>query len=106
MRQKRRLRRDTTVSIEGNIYELHQGFLAGRVVDIVYSLLDKPIAPEVEYEGRRYPLHDVDPVKNSRLRRPPKDPAHDSAKAPVDFDPSRTLDAVERDPKEDVDAIF
>jgi len=106
VRVRRRVRRDTTVSIDGRIYELNQGFLAGRVVDIAYSLLDTPIAPEVEYEGRRYPLHDVDPVKNSRLRRPPKAPAHDPAKAPVDFDPSRTLDPVEQDHEEDIDAIF
>jgi transposase InsO family protein len=102
VRERRRVRRDTTVSIEGNIYELHQGFLAGRVVDIVYSLLAEPITPEVEYEGKRYPLHVVDPEKNARLKRPLKNPAHDPAKAPVEFDPACTLEHDE----EALDAIF
>lgn len=37
VREWRCVRRDTTVSILGGIYELEQGFLAGRVVDVVYS---------------------------------------------------------------------
>jgi hypothetical protein len=104
VRARRRVRRDTTVTIEGDIYELHQGFLAGRIVDVAYSLLDDPIAPVVEYEGRRYPLHAVDAQKNARLKRPLKNPAHDPAKGPVVFDPSCTLDS-EHD-EEDHDEIF
>jgi len=107
VRERRRVRRDTTVSVEGDIYELHQGFLAGRVVDIAYSLLDDPIAPVVEYEGRSYPLHHVDPEKNAQIKRPLKNPSHDPAKAPVDFDPSCTLETRElQDDEEDLDAIF
>jgi hypothetical protein len=33
VRERRRVRRDTTVSVLGCIYELQQGFLAGKVVD-------------------------------------------------------------------------
>lgn len=35
VRERRRVRRDTTVSVLGYVYELQQGFLAGRVVDVV-----------------------------------------------------------------------
>lgn len=90
VRERRRVRRDTTVSVLGRTYELQQGFLAGRVVDIVYSYLDDPPQPEVEYEDTRYPLTLVDPVANSRRRRLPRR-AHDEVpRQPVDFDPSRT----------------
>jgi transposase InsO family protein len=106
VRERRRVRRDTTVSLGGIIYELHQGFLAGRVVDVAYSLLDDPIAPVVEHEGRRYPLHTVNPEKNALLKRPLKNPAHDPAKAPVDFDPSCTLEPVQHDSEEEPDDLF
>jgi hypothetical protein len=86
VRERRRVRRDTTVSVFGHIYELQQGFLAGRVVDIVYSYLDDPPAPEVEYEGKRYALTLVDPVANSQRRRRLRDPKLESRT--VDFDPS------------------
>jgi transposase InsO family protein len=86
VRERRRVRRDTTVSVFGHIYELQQGFLAGRVVDIVYSYLDDPPAPEVEYEGKRYALTLVDPVANSQRRRRLRDPNLESRT--VDFDPS------------------
>jgi len=85
------VRRDTTVSVLGCIYELQQGFLAGRVVDVVYSYLDDPPAPEVEYEGKRYPLQPVDPVANSRRVRPLRHPQDAEPREPVDFDPSRAL---------------
>lgn len=34
VRERRRVCRDTTVSVLGRIYELQQGFLAGRVVEL------------------------------------------------------------------------
>jgi hypothetical protein len=82
------VRRDTTVSVLGCIYELQQGFLAGRVVDIVYSYLDDPPQPEVEHEGKRYPLSIVDPVANSRRVRELRYPASGAPMTPVVFDPS------------------
>jgi hypothetical protein len=90
VRERRRVRRDTTVSVLGRTYELQQGFLAGRVVDIVYSYLDDPPQPEVEYEDIRYPLTLVDPVANSRRRRLPRRAHGEMPRQPVDFDPSRT----------------
>lgn len=110
VRERRRLRRDTTVSVLGRVYELEQGFLAGRVVDVVYSHLDDPPRPEVEYEDKRYPLTLVDPVANSRRARPARFAPGTISSSPVAFDPGCTTrvgggaDAV--DGEEDLDAIF
>jgi hypothetical protein len=90
--ETRKVRRDTTVSIEGRVFELDRGWLAGRVVDVSWSALDEPIAPWAEYEGKRFELHPVDPEKNAsrerppRLDAPPKKPAN-----PVAFDPPKAL---------------
>lgn len=108
VRERRRVRRDTTVSVLGGIYELEQGFLAGRVVDIVYSHLDDPPRPEVEYEGKRYTLSLVDPLRNAQRARPPRRPEA-AASAPTQFDPSRTNAAPDGgadDAEEDLDAVF
>jgi transposase InsO family protein len=110
VRERRRVRRDTTVSVLGRVYELEQGFLAGRVVDIVYSHLDDPLRPEVEHEDKRYPLALVDPVANSRRRRPERLPEGGAASQPVSFDPGCTIRvdaaAASDDEQEDLDAIF
>ena len=110
VRERRRVRRDTTVSVLGSVYELEQGFLAGRVVDVVYSYLDDPLRPEVEYEGRRYPLSLVDPVANSRRKRPGRVPDGGAPSQPVSFDPgciTRPDTALATaDHEEDLDAIF
>lgn len=90
VRERRRVRRDTTVSVLGRIYELQQGFLAGRVVDIVYSYLDEPPRPEVDHEGKRFPLTLVDPTRNAKRTRPPRHPERDIPREPVAFDPSCT----------------
>jgi transposase InsO family protein len=90
VRERRRVRRDTTVSVLGGIYELQQGFLAGRVVDVVYSYLDDPPQPEVEHEDKRYLLSLVDPVANSRRLRPLRHPSESGPRTPVAFDPSCT----------------
>jgi len=92
VRERRRVRRDTTVSVLGQVYEMEQGFLAGRVVDIVYSYVDHPPRPEVEHEDKRYALHLVDPVENSQRTRVPRHPDSGGAREPVVFDPSCTHD--------------
>jgi hypothetical protein len=109
VRERRRVRRDTTVSVLGRTFELEQGFLAGRVVDIVYSHLDDPPRPEVEHEAKRYPLGLVDPIKNARRSRPARHPERDELTEPVAFDPSCTttmVDAVSGSDEEDDDAGF
>jgi transposase InsO family protein len=69
VREQRRVRRDTTVSLEGTDYELDQGFLAGKTVSVAFCPLDHPLAPWVEYQGKRYDLHPVNPQKNAKRRR-------------------------------------
>ena len=92
VRVRRRVRRDTTVSIEGRDWELDLGFLAGRVVTIGYSLVESEGTPWLEHEGKRRPLHLVDPVGNSKRRRPPRRPRSDAPpKQLVIFDPNRAL---------------
>jgi transposase InsO family protein len=87
VRDRRRVRRDTTVKIKGREFELDQGFLAGRLVTVAYSLVgDDP--PWVEHDGKRYSLSPVDAVANSKKKRrrdqPPSTPS-------VPFDPARAL---------------
>jgi transposase InsO family protein len=70
VRLRRRVRNDTTLSIKGKLFELEQGYLAGTIVTVGSCLLDgSPLAPWVEHEGRRFPLHPCDPKGNSGRRR-------------------------------------
>lgn len=92
VRLRRRVRRDTTVSIDGKDYELDQGHLAGRIVTLCRSLADLSLPPWVEHEGKRYDVHPVDPVKNSRRPRPPRRPEVDeSIPCHPAFDPPKAL---------------
>ena len=89
---RRRVRRDTTISVEGATYELDQGFLAGRVVEVAYCVLDEPLAPWVELDGRRLSMHPVDPKRNAKRKRRRRDPdAESSASRSVDFKPADTM---------------
>jgi putative transposase len=100
VRERRRVRRDTTVSVLGKDYELDQGFLVGRLVTLAYSLLDG--VPWIEHEGRRLELHEVDPVANARRKRLPRRPGVATPTATTPFDPARALlDAATGRRKED-----
>jgi hypothetical protein len=77
------------VSVLGTDYELAQGFLAGRVVTVGYSMLDGK--PWVEHEGRRLELHEVDPVANARRKRLPRRPPATVAPTATPFDPAGVL---------------
>jgi len=90
-RTRTRVRRDTTVSSGGKIYELDAGHLAGRLVTLCRCLVDGDEAPWVEVEHRRFDLHPVDAVKNSRRKRPARKAAQAvSAERPY-FDPAGAL---------------
>lgn len=89
VRERRRVRRDTTLSVMGKDWELDQGFLAGRVVTIAYSLLDG--VPWIEHEGRRLELHEVDPVANARRKRLPRRPGAAAPATATPFDPAGAL---------------
>ena len=104
LRARRRVRRDNTISVDGAEWELDQGFLAGRVVTVGRSYVDRAAAPWVEYEGKHLVLHLVDPVRNSHRKRPPRrtPPAADAApRPPVPFDPVGALlaRAADKEPK-------
>ena len=91
-RSRRRVRKDTTLSVGGADWELDQGFLAGRVVAVARCMVDPAEAPWVEHEGRRYPLRRVDPRANATRPRPPRR-THTATppRAGVPFDPSGAL---------------
>jgi putative transposase len=90
VRVRRRVRRDTTLPLEGKDWELDQGFLAGRMVTVVRCLVDMNEAPWVEHDGKIFPLHPVDPAKNARRPRPERG-GHPSVSRPVTFDPPSVL---------------
>lgn len=89
VRERRRVRADTTVSVDGQDWELDQGFLAGRVVTVGRSLIDG--SPWVEHEGQRLPLHPVDPRANAHRRRPPRRPGAPDEARVTPFDPAGAL---------------
>ena len=92
VRSRRRVRRDTSVRIAGRDWELEAGHLVGRIVTLCQCLVDLTDKPWVEYEGRRYELHPVDPVKNARRERPWRRPhLEENAPPPPAFDPPKAL---------------
>lgn len=92
-RERRRVRRDTTVRIGGKDYELDGGHLAGRIVNLCRCLVDLEELPWVEFEGKRLEVHPVDPVKNSRRKRPLRRKPHHDESVPRHpaFDPPKAL---------------
>jgi putative transposase len=93
VRVRRRVRRDTTLPLEGSDWELDQGFLAGRMVMVARCLVDMNEAPWVEHEGKKLLLHPVDPTKNARRPRPARGGRGyaSSPSQPVPFDPPTAL---------------
>lgn len=103
VRVRRRVRRDTTVSVGGVHYEVPLGYLAGQLVTIATSFFDDEV-PVLELGNQRIPLRVTDPTTNAKRRRPPRRPTPEAPIDPVDFDPSCTLAA---DLEEaDHDALF
>ncbi len=91
LRERRRVRRDTTLSVVGQDYELDQGYLAGRIVTVARCLVDPKDAPWIEHEGKRLPLHPVDAVGNATRKRPRRRPADAVPAKHVPFDPPGAL---------------
>jgi transposase InsO family protein len=89
VRVRRRVRRDATVPLDGTDYEIDQGFLAGRLVTVARCLVDLAELPWVEHEGKRLPLHPVDPTRNARRTR--ARPPDRTSVTTVAFDPPRAL---------------
>ena len=113
MRVRRRVRRDTTVSVGGVLYEVPLGYLAGQIVTIAKSHFDDSV-PVIELDDKRIPLLVVDPLLNGSRQRPPRREPPARAGRPVDFDTSKTLAAditsktlaADEDQEDDDDAIF
>lgn len=101
VRQRRRVRRDSTLSLGGTVYEVPLGYLAGQVVTVATSLFDGA-APVIELDDKRIPLGVVDVIANGKKGRPRRRPGPERPKAPVDFDPGRSLSA---DTEEDDDDL-
>ncbi|MAG55623.1 MAG: transposase [Planctomycetes bacterium] len=89
VRVRRRVRRDSTLSVDGTEYEIDGAFLAGQMVTAARCLVDLTELPWVEHASKRFPLHRVDPTKNARRGR--KDVEPKATGTPVDFDPPRAL---------------
>jgi len=101
IRTRRRVRRDSTLSLGGVLYEVPFGYLAGQVVTVATCFFEST-TPVLELDGKTAPLRVVDPTANSKARRPPKRPAPERSRAPIDFDPGRALD----DEEDDVGDLF
>ena len=89
--EKRRVRNDTTLGVDGTDWELDQSFLAGHVVTVGRNLVEPDAPPWVEHEGKRLVLHPVDPVKNSRRKRHLKQSPTAPPRRPVAIDPNGAL---------------
>lgn len=90
VRARRRVRRDSTLSMDGEDWETDLHFLAGHLVTVCRCMVDPDEPPYVEHEGKSFALHKVDPVANASRPRSPA--SHDAPhEARVPFDPTRTV---------------
>jgi transposase InsO family protein len=88
VRKRRRVRTDSTLSHEGQTWQVDQSFLCKKSVTVCHCLFDIPCKPWVEYKQKTYPLHAVDPIKNSKKRR---QSAPEEPEKTVDFNPAQTM---------------
>ena len=87
---RRRVRRDSTLPMEGTDWETDLHFLAGKLVTVSRCLVDPSEPPWIEHEGRVHRLHPVNPKKNARRQRPSSclDQPHPTR---TPFDPPKAL---------------
>jgi transposase InsO family protein len=100
IRVRRRVRRDTTISVNGIVYEIPLGYLAGQTITVATSLFDGT-QPVLELDGKRIALSVVDPTANNNKPRPPRRAAPEKPKNPVDFQPGRTLGSSNEEDSDD-----
>ncbi|MCW5808641.1 MAG: DDE-type integrase/transposase/recombinase, partial [Deltaproteobacteria bacterium] len=84
---RRRVRRDGTLDVRGQTWQLDESFLSGAVVTVAVDLAGAA-APVVEHDQRRYTLRPVDAVAAGKQRRKPPTPTTTST---VPFDPAGAL---------------
>lgn len=63
---RRRIRKDGTISVEGREWEVVEGFLAGRKLDVRYSIFTPDEPPTILYDGREFRTQAIDAVRNGR----------------------------------------
>lgn len=90
VRARRRVRRDNTLSMDGEDWETELHFLASRLVTVARCLALPDDPPWIEHEERIYPLRRVDPIANGRRERSRSNLDTPHA-ARVPFDPPRAL---------------
>ncbi len=86
--RRRRVRKDGTVDLDGRVWQLDQGFLAGRVVTVVAAHASLAGDPVALHDGHRYPLRPADPIAASRTRRRRRGEAPTPT---IPFDPAGAL---------------
>jgi hypothetical protein len=89
VRETRRVQRDTTVSVAGQMFQLDEGFLARARVTVAYCAIDEELKPWVEHQGRTFVLRPVDRIDNGKSRRPRL--SLPAPKKKVRFDPAKAL---------------
>jgi transposase InsO family protein len=89
VRGQRRVKRDGTLMVGGVIWEVDQGFLAGRNVTVAREMIAPQRPPWVEHGGKVYSLHIVRPVNNAA--RGLKTSRVRTGIDAVDFDPAGAL---------------
>ena len=87
---RRRVRRDSTLPMDGTDWETDLHFLAGKLVTVSRCLVDPSEPPWIEHEGRSHVLHPVNPKKNAHRARSSSclDVPHPTRTA---FDPATAL---------------
>ena len=70
VRARRRVSRDGVISLNGRLFEVRHGFLAGRLVNVASCLVEGlPASVRVEHDGRAYELQPLDVQANARAHR-------------------------------------
>jgi transposase InsO family protein len=85
---RRRVRRDSTLPMDGTDWQTDLHFLAGRVVTVSQCLVDGSEPPWIEHEGKEYRLHPVDPKANAHK---PRTTVALPTRSSVKFDPPKAL---------------
>lgn len=90
--ERRRVRRDSTIPMDGTDWETDLHFLAGKLVTVHRCLVNPDEPPWLEHEARVHVLHPVNPKANAQRPRSKSclDTAH-PARKPVPFDPPKAL---------------
>lgn len=89
---RRRIRRDSTLPMDGSDWETDLHFLAGKLVTVSRCVVDPSEPPWIEHEGRVHLLFPVNPKANAHKSRSKSclDAVH-LARKPVRFDPPKAL---------------